>query len=343
MEGIDRAPTVPTAADVTTATDADAVTDGDSPTRTDGPPAVAVFGSVNVDRTQRLPSAELTRLADERDPFPAGGETLAVDEPPESFTPTATSLGGKGANQAVAAARAGASASFHGAVGPDAVSVGVHERFRSEGVEPELFERDVQTGAAYIWVTPDGENRIVVVAGANGTLSPADANARAARIAESEVLLLQNEIPVAAATALLDRLPESGPTVVCNPAPAAGAEPLVTHPAVDLLTPNEGEFDTLHTSLASVADDVTVVRTEAESGASVFRGSLTDPVAHVPAPTVETIDTTGAGDTFTGYLGAELADGRDFEAAVELAVRAASHSCEREGAMSAPPRSALGR
>ena len=303
---------------------------------------VAVFGSVNLDRTERCSADRIARLAAAAERFPDAGETITVQDPPADFEASDVRLGGKGANQAVAAARAGADSTFHGAVGPDATDFGVRETFTAEGVTPWLFERDAPTGAAYIWVTPDGENRIVVVSGANGTLSPADAVARADSVADAAVLLLQNEIPVAAARALLDRLPDSGPTVIVDPAPAAGAAPLVTHPAVDLCTPNEREFDTLGDAVATAAaNGARVVRTEGAGGASVFTDTDAEPAYHLPAPDAEVVDTTGAGDAFTGYLGAELAAGSPLRAAVEVAVRAGTRACESHGAMTAPDRASL--
>lgn len=302
---------------------------------------VAVFGSINLDRTQRCDRATLERLAAELDVFPAAGETLTVESPPVGFEPSFTRLGGKGANQAVAAARAGSQASIHGAVGPDADSFGVREQFESAGVTPALATRETPTGAAYIWVTPDGENRILVTPGANGTLTPADAASHAAAIARNEVVLLQNEIPTAATLALLDELPDSGPTVVFDPAPTAGAEQVVTHPAVDLLTPNETEFAALRSALQTATDDdARVVRTEDGAGASLLGPDLT-PAETVAPPAVDVVDTTGAGDAFAGYLGAELAAGSALPAAIRVAVRAGAYSCTADGAMTAPNRERL--
>lgn len=302
---------------------------------------VAVFGSANLDRTQRCSQATVRALAEQLDPFPAAGETLTVDQPPADFQASATRLGGKGANQAVAAGRAGATASIHGAVGADAAAFGVREQFESEGVTPRLATRETDTGAAYIWVTPDGENRICITPGANGTVSPADAADHAPAIGAADVLLLQNEIPPEAALALLDELPTPGPTVIVDPAPTAGAERLVAHGAVDLLTPNQTEFAALRESLATAADrGARIVRTEDGAGASLLDAAL-DPAFGVEPPTVDVADTTGAGDAFTGYLGAALADGVELRDAVQTAVRAGAYSCTAEGAMTAPCRGDL--
>ncbi len=294
---------------------------------------VAVFGSVNLDRTQRCDRATVEAMADRLASFPAPGETLTAEQPPP-FDASFTQLGGKGANQAVAAARAGADASIHGAVGTDADAFGVCDTFEAESVTPELHRRNTPTGAAYIWVTPDGENRILVTPGANGTLDATDAKTQAPRMEAADVVLLQNEVPVEAALTLLDRL--SAPTVVLDPAPTAGAERLVTHPAVDLLTPNETEFAALTDPLQTAAErGARVVRTEADAGASVLDESLT-PTYNVEPPTVDVVDTTGAGDAFTGYLGARLADGGRLEQAIRTAVRAGARSCTKDGAMTAP-------
>ena len=340
-------------------------------------PSVVVFGSVNVDRTQRLSGEPSDTAA----ACPAPGETVTVDSPPAAFTADATALGGKGANQAVAAARAGVDTTLVGAVGVDAAAFGVRERLAAEGVETRLATRETETGAAYIWVTPDGENRIAVLPGANGTVTDADAQRAASVARNAAVLLLQNEIPVAAATALLDELHAAGendgtggdemeaasdddsedpltrtPVVIVDPAPAAGAESLVDHPRVDVFVPNEPEFDALRTELAvASARGAVVVRTEAADGASVFVGGhsptpFTEPSVTVDAPSVDVVDTTGAGDAFAGYLAATLGSGESADRAasenadslarlrhaVARGVWAGSRSCEREGAMTAP-------
>lgn len=318
---------------------------------------IVVFGSTNLDRTSRVSPATVERLARESDWFPDAGETVTVESPPESFDADATRLGGKGTNQAVAAARATASVSLFGAVGPDADEFGVREQLTAEGVAAGgLATRDTQTGAAYIWVTPDGENRIAIVPGANGIISPDDADRAVETAREANVLLLQNEIPTDAARALLDELADERdidnsstgddrPLVVFDPAPATGARSLVEHPRVDILVPNETEFAALRSSLDDARGrGATVVRTDGPDGAAVFDSdeetesadSLDTPSFLVETPEASVVDTTGAGDAFVGYLAAELADDGSLRAAVERGVRAGTRACEREGAMTAP-------
>lgn len=292
---------------------------------------VAVFGSVNVDRLCRVDADTAAALAD--DPaVPAVGETAVVTAPPPGFTADDTALGGKGANQAIAAARAGAATLLAGAVGVDAPDW-LAERLATAGVEARLAVRGDRTGAAYVWVEPDGENRIAVLPGANDRLDPDDAVGRLDRFRSADAVLLQNEVPVAAATTLLDALPADGPTVIVDPAPAAGAAPLVDHPAVDVFVPNETEFDRLRVPLtAAVERGATVVRTDGAAGATVFVGDPDTPAFRVAAPTVRVVDTTGAGDALAGTLAATLADAPTLRAAVRRGVRAGSRACEHPGA-----------
>lgn len=323
-----------------------------------------VVGSVNVDFDRQVDADTVARL--DADPaVPAVGETRHVTTPPAGFDGEGT-LGGKGANQAVAAARAGVDTVLCGAVGRDAEAFALRSRLADGGVDTRLATRGDRTGAAYVWVEPDGENRIALLAGANGQLTTADAERHLRRARAAEVVLVQNEVPVAATTALLDGLagtPEA-PTVVVDPAPADGAAPLVTHPAVDVCVPNETEFDTLRSSLAAAhRRGVCVVRTEGADGATVFgsvdggRGdagsedadsggdagneggddghtTFSQPTFRVDAPSVGVVDTTGAGDALAGSLAAALCDGV-WETAVRRGVRAGSRACRHTGATDA--------
>ncbi|WP_435127218.1 PfkB family carbohydrate kinase [Halobaculum sp. D14] len=301
--------------------------------------SVAVFGSINVDRMRRVSREEAERLADEHDWFPERGETTPVESPPADFDAETTRLGGKGANQVVAAAHAGAETAMFGAVGADASAFGVRETLRGEGVDASAVQtRGDVTGAAYIWVEPDGENRIAIVAGANDDLDESYVASHVDRVAAADAVLLQNEVPVDAAVALLDALDAAGGErcVVVDPAPAAGAAPLVSHPAVDAVTPNESEFAALADALADF--DGAVVKTEGADGVSV---ELPGTSFHVPSPTVDVVDTTGAGDAFAGYFAAELGAGTGYERAVERAVAAGALACTAEGAMTSPDRDAV--
>ena len=304
-----------------------------------------VFGSVNVDFDRRVDADTVARL--DADPaVPEAGETRVVATAPSGFDGEG-SLGGKGANQAVAAARAGGDVVLCGAVGSDAGAFDLRSRLVAAGVETRLATRGDHTGAAYVWVAPDGENRIGLCPGANGQLTADDAVRHRQVASAADVVLVQNEVPVAATTTLLDRLAaaETPPTVVVDPAPADGAVPLVTHPAVDVCLPNETEFDTLRSSLiAARRRDVTVVRTDGADGATVFAGveagsdtdadstTLSQPTFRVDAPSVRVVDTTGAGDALAGTLAAALCDGVTLRTAVTRGVRAGSRACEHTGA-----------
>lgn len=302
---------------------------------------VASFGSVNVDRVRTISHERVAELAEEREWFPEAGETVRLDEPPEGLRePDETYLGGKGSNQAVAAGRAGPDAVMFGAVGPDASTLEVGDRLSERGVDPEpLAVVEARTGTAHIWVTPDGENRIAIEGGANDAVDADYAERFADRMAEADAMLLQNEIPVEAMAALLDRFADApdAPPVVFDPAPAPGSEELLGAPAVSVITPNESEYAHLEPRLAAFDGPVVVtlgaegVRVEEPDGETWTTGS----------PAVDVVDTTGAGDAFAGYLGAGLAVGDPLRESVRRAVVAGALATTEEGAQSAPERDAV--
>lgn len=299
---------------------------------------VVSLGSINVDRTRYLTTEEIASLAADRDWFPAPGETRSIGRAPEDLTdgPYENFLGGKAANQAVAAARAGAETTLLGKVGRDASEYDVIDTLRQRGVDiSNVAPAWVPTGKAYIFVDETGENHIAIVAGANGEVDSAYVTAHADLVAGASTLVFQNEIPTEGILALLDDLLDrrERPTVIYDPAPVAGAEAIVDHPALDILSPNETEYAALEGALPEPGptvirrrgpDDVVVL----EEGTEQFR---------VSPPTVDVVDTTGAGDVFNGYLAAGLARGDDLETAVEDATAAASFSTELAGAQQAIP------
>lgn len=296
-------------------------------------PDVASFGSVNVDHV--VPAASCP--PEVRDWFPEAGETVSVTSVPDRVREAAqeTYLGGKGANQAVAATCASAEATFYGMVGIDAESLSVRDRLKNRGVSvDDVIEADCPTGAAYILVEEDGENRICVRGGANDRVDERYARRVAPAVVESDAVLLQNEIPVPAALTLLDALPpgDDGPTVVLDPSPIAGVEPLIAHPAVDVAVPNRHEATKLTDALADF--DGIVVRTAGAEPVSARRPSG-DTISARP-PRVDPVDTTGAGDVLSGYLAAGLARGEALRDALATAITAASLSTEEPGAQTAP-------
>ena len=297
---------------------------------------VVSLGSVNVDHVGYLADDAVAALERRYDWLPKPGETVAVSSVPEALRDrlTETSLGGKGANQAVAAARAGSDTAFLGAVGADDARYGVRAGVSTHGVDVSAVEQvDGPTGSAYIVVDDDGENRIAILAGANAAVDRDYVREHAETVRDTSCLLLQNEIPTGGVTWLLDRLAATsdGPTVVLNPAPAAGAEPLVRHGAVDVVVVNETEYDRLAGPLSDFTGTLVVTR-----GAERVSVRGPEPFAVAP-PAADAVDTTGAGDVFTGYLAATLSTGGDLRHAVERGVTAAALSTETEGVQPAVP------
>lgn len=302
-------------------------------------PAVVSFGSVNVDRVAYVDPETTSSLADAHEWFPDPGETVAVPDGqvPATFDRyvSETFVGGKGGNQAVAAARAGADATFLGAVG-SADEFDVADRLADRGVGvDDVATVDGPTGTATVFVTPDGENYIAYVAGANATVDPAYADRHRDRITDADCLLLQNEVPTETTDHVLELLgevdPTERPTVVLDPAPHEGAGELLSRPAVDVVTPNEHEFDALTGDLREF--EGTIVRTRGPDPVLVANHHSYE----VHPPAVDAVDSTGAGDVFAGYLAAELAADEAIDRAVRVAATAAALSTESEGVQRATP------
>ncbi|SBS79455.1 Ribokinase [uncultured Mycobacterium sp.] len=245
---------------------------------------VCVVGSVNVDQFFRVTA------------LPHPGETILGSA-------VTTEPGGKGGNQAVAAARAGARVQFVGAVGTDPAGAQLVAHLSANGVGLDgLEELPVASGSAVILVDDHGENMIVVAPGANGHLTLASAPARAV-IADCEVLLVQLEVPIATAVAAAREARSVGATVIVNASPVSTDPGLRDLAAVtDVVIVNEAEdkhwaWPTRH-----------LVVTRGARGA-IYRGADGD--IEVPSPEVEAIDTTGAGDVFAGVLAADWSAGHE--------------------------------
>jgi ribokinase len=246
---------------------------------------VCVVGSVNMD------------IGFDVDTLPRPGETALAAS-------MRSAPGGKGANQAVAAARAGADVQFVGAVGDDAAAVQLRDHLDANGVGTDgLITVPGRSGNAVVIVDSSGENVIVVAPEANGrlTLDPA---ALRSLLADTDVLLLQLEIPVATATAAACAAHSAGVTVILNASPSGGDEAELAELAelVDVLVVNETEA---RQWVWPVPHQVT---TRGARGAS-YRGDGAE--FTVPAPAVDPVDTSGAGDVFAGVLAAGWCDGRD--------------------------------
>lgn len=266
-----------------------------------------MLGSANIDVVVRVPR------------HPSPGETLIGGDPQLAF-------GGKGANQAVAAAVAGARVRMIGAVGDDAEGAAYRDRLAAFGVDVGAV-RVVPgaTGRAFIAVADDGENTIIVSPGANAVVGQEDVAVLDA-IAAGDVLLLQLEVGLDVVAAAARVASEAGARVVLNVAPYADL-PAAVLALADPVVANETEAALLAASGGAPAE---LLVTRGESGSSW--GGLS-----VPADRVEhVVDTTGAGDTYCGALAAALASGRDRESAMRAAAAAAARSVEHEGAQPDP-------
>jgi ribokinase len=285
---------------------------------------ISVFGSANMDLVAYVDRA------------PGLGETVTG----RAFR---TVPGGKGANQAVAAARAGARVLFVGAVGDDAFGPEMRATLAEAGVDVgHLRTVAGPSGIAHIVVDDHGGNSIIVVPGANGTVTgPTDADADA--IGRSDALLLQLELPM---EAVIEAARRSAAPVILTPAPAVPL-PAELLREVDLIVPNEHEAAAItgHHDPAEALAALLELVPEAVitlGGAGALYGSRGSAPVHVPAFQVEAVDTTAAGDTFAGALAVARTEGLPPAAALRFASAAAALSVQREGAStSMPARSAI--
>jgi ribokinase len=237
--------------------------------------------------------------------------------------------GGKGLNQAVSAARSGASTAFAGALGDDAAGARLRGVLTAESIDAAAVTIvDVPTGRALITVDDEGENSIVVIPGANATVSTDIA------LPSASVVLAQLEIPIGAVVAALVRAKSAGSTVILNPAPAAPLPPELVA-ACDVIVPNEHELVQLGGAAAVLAAGcAAVVTTLGADGADVSNDRGT---TRVESFAVEPIDTTGAGDAFCGALAARLAAGDELLDAVRWATAAGALATTVHGAVPAQP------
>lgn len=287
---------------------------------------VVVVGSVNVDLV-----ASVERL-------PQPGETVAAVGYDEF-------VGGKGSNQAIAAARLGRNVAFVGLVGDDREGSTVREALRGETVDVRSLgtEAGIRTGRAVVLVDAEAENSIVVVGGANGHLSPRHIDAAASLLGEAAVVVCQLEIQLDAVTAAAQA---TAGTFVLNAAPARALPDALLN-LVDVLVVNELEYEAvvgaaLPERLSDVAAQLgrrspapAVIVTLGAEGALVWDHAQ---LTHLPAPSVAVVDTTGAGDTFIGALADALSRGQDLLGAARWAVQAASVAVGALGATTGMPR-----
>lgn len=284
-------------------------------------PRVLNFGSLNIDHVYRVPH------------FVRPKETL-------SSLAYQRFAGGKGFNQSMALARAGAAVSHAGCIGSD--GLWLRDRLAAAGAEvTHLQVVDTPTGHAIINVTPDAQNSIVLYGGANQQVTPEQAARTLAAFAPGDVLLLQNEI--SAMPEIMRQAQARGLQVVFNPAPMDARVPAYPLDAVTCLLLNEVEGaqlagaeapDAILAALRRRFPTMTVILTLGPDGVLASDGGA--PV-HVAAPRVKAVDTTAAGDTFTGFYLAERLRGAPFAEALRTACRAAAICVTRPGAADSIP------
>jgi ribokinase len=280
---------------------------------------VVVVGSANIDQILRVVS------------IPAPGETVLS-------TGASTALGGKGQNQAVAAARAGAQTTVIAAIGSDGFGRAMLEGLTDDDIDTShLRVEPGSSGTALIAVDDAGENTIIVEAGANARLTSLNVTDRAA-IADATVLLVQLEIPLSTVSEAVDAARSASTTVLLNAAPIRDL-PDDLLAGVDVLIVNEHEEAKLRADRpgSELTSLVPVIVVTLGAAGAVLRRPDQDDVT-LASPRVIAVDTTGAGDTFCGAFAAALAAGESLEDAMRYAVVAASISVERPGAVPSIPR-----
>jgi ribokinase len=290
---------------------------------------IVVIGSINTDmvvKTLKLPVPGETIL---------GGKFL--------MTP-----GGKGANQAVAAARLGGNVSFIGKIGSDIFGKESKTILKSENINTSylFIDKINPSGVALITVDKNGENCIVVASGSNACLSVSDIETAKDLILSSDIIVVQLEIPIETVEYIVDLCNNNDKTVILNPAPATKlSDKLLSK--VSVIIPNETEAELLTgVKVSDLASAEQAARYLSDKGIPVVvvtlgsKGALlctSNETQYIPAPLVESVDTTGAGDVFCGALALSLSKGIELAASVGFANKAASISVTRMGAQASAP------
>jgi ribokinase len=291
---------------------------------------IIVFGSINMDLVTRTPR------------LPIAGETL---QGYEFFT----APGGKGANQAVAAARLGISTQIVGRLGDDDFGRQLLAGLQAADVQTDgiLVDESASSGVAVIAVDDAGENNIIIVAGANGCVNQQDVERLSDLLPGAAALLLQFEIPLPAVLAAAQAARQAGVLVILDPAPAKENIPPELYPLIDIITPNEIEASQLvgfpvegQEAAAKASAELrqrgvgTVIVKLGAQGVFCAAGAET---FFVPAFSVRAVDTVAAGDAFNGALAAALADGRSLRDAVVWGAAAGAISATKAGAQPSLP------
>ncbi len=273
--------------------------------------------------------------------FPMPGETIIGGD-------FFTFPGGKGANQAVAAARLGARTTFICRTGDDLFGRQALEGFRNEGIDTSFCSVDPEaaSGVALITINAEGQNEIVVAPGANNRLMPEHLDAAKTAFINTEYVLFQLEIPMVTVSHGIKICWDLGIKAILNPAPAAPLDKNL-YPKLYLITPNEKEAEML---TGITIDDLPSAEKAADrflawgtkqviitlgAGGAYFKDG--EQAFHIPAPVIKAVDTTAAGDIFNGALAVALSQGQSWKEAVGFAVKAASLSVSRLGAQASAP------
>jgi ribokinase len=290
---------------------------------------IVVVGSTNLDMVVKSPR------------IPRPGETVLGGQ--FSMVP-----GGKGANQAVGAARLGADVTFIARVGADLFGRQAAEQLEAEGIRTEFLVHDADAahGVALILVDQQGENAIAVAPGANSRLTAEDVERAEGAVRECDVVLLQLEVPLAAVESAVTLGRRHGKRIILNPAPYRSL-PDSLLAQIDILTPNETEAEMLlgggEAGLSGIAGTAEELLRRGVGSVIVTMGSegvfVVQPEGqyHVAGRHVKVVDTTAAGDAFSAALAVALGEGAEFRAAVRWAVAAAALTVTRMGAQSSLP------
>jgi ribokinase len=293
-------------------------------------PKICVVGAANLDLISYVPR------------LPRIGETL-------HGTRFHMGYGGKGANQAVMAAKLDGDVAMVTKLGQDIFGENTLKNFQSWGIDTRhvLFTDQAFSGVAPIAVDPDGHNAIIIVTGANDLLTPEEIEAARSVIAAAQIMVCQLEIPVEITLAALRIARQEGVTTIFNPAPARPELPDELFQLSDVFCPNESETELLTgLTVGTIEEAETAARGLLERGAGMViltlgeRGSLlvsSDGSAHVPAQPVKALDTTGAGDAFVGSLAYFLAAGKPLTEAMRRANHIAAISVQSSGTQTSFP------
>lgn len=286
---------------------------------------VLVVGSINYDisiKTSRIPKCGETIL----------GESIRFN------------CGGKGINQSYACSLSNAKTSFIGCIGNDMYGTSIMNELKNIGMSTEFIKKvDCSTGIAVISVDKEGNNSIIATPGANKLLSVKDIENSMELFMNTDIVLIQNEIPVDVNEKIIELSHQLNKLVIYNPAPFVPINPSL-YQYIDYITPNETELDLLIESDGNIEEKALILKKLGVKNVIVTRGS--QDLIHVdekgavkkyPVRKVDSIDTVGAGDCLNGYFAGLVSCGYTIEKAIKAAIEAASLSCTKEGTLSSMP------